>query len=155
MKRLDRRSCSAQRRDHSRVDAIDGCGKVGWAKFQWIRSGPVKAGSELVDGIVTAITDISDDAPDDVKRGIIVVHGTGQHRGIVIVDVTKVMASEHRQNLSVEPLHGTANSTLGISQRPFNVVKITSDILALDLSPPIGDLDDPSLQIRKHRCYGR
>jgi hypothetical protein len=65
------------------------------------------------------------------------------------------MACEHRQNLPVEPLHGTANSALSISQRPFNVVKITSDIFALDLSPPIGDLDDPSLQIRKHRRYGR
>ena len=65
------------------------------------------------------------------------------------------MACEHRQNLPVEPLHGAANSALSISQRPFDVVKIARDILALDLSPPIGDLDDPRLQIRKHRRYGR
>jgi hypothetical protein len=65
------------------------------------------------------------------------------------------MACEHRQNLPVEPLHGATNSALSISQRPFDVVKIARNILSLDLSPPIGDFNNPPLQICKHRRYRR
>jgi len=65
------------------------------------------------------------------------------------------MACEHRQNLPVEPLDGATNSALSISQRPFDVVKIARNILSLDLSPPIGDFNNPRLQICKHRRYGR
>ena len=63
------------------------------------------------------------------------------------------MACEHRQNLSVEPLHSAANSPLCISQRPFDLVQIACHIVAFDSTPPISDLNNPCLHISQHRRY--
>jgi hypothetical protein len=61
------------------------------------------------------------------------------------------MACEHRQNLSVEPLYSAANSALRIAQRPLDVIEITRNVISLDRAPPVSHLDNPGLQVGKHR----
>jgi hypothetical protein len=66
MKGLDGRSCFTQGRDDSRVDSIHGCRKVAWLKPQRISRSPIETSAEFVDGDIAPITDIGDDAADNV-----------------------------------------------------------------------------------------
>ncbi len=152
---FDRRRGFSQRRNHSWINSINRSSQIGGTELEWVCYCSVESSAEFVDRSVPPMSDVSDDVSDDVEGRIGVVHWTRKHCRIVTVDSAKVMACEHGQNLSVEPLHSAANSSLRIPQRPLDLVEITGHIISFNRSPSISHLDDTSLQVGQHRRYRR
>jgi len=47
-------------------------------------------------------------------------------------------------------LDSSANSALGIAKRSLDLIQVAGDIVSLDRSPLVGNLDDPGLQVSQH-----